>query len=471
MDKFVFATFKSTELVMEAKEILDSAGIESELIPKPLGLGAGCGVALKYQQANGGRVLELLKAKPVEINGFYPLPESEKKGKEKMVKSIYLDHNATTALHPLVFEAMYPYFSEKYGNASSVHSFGREARKAIDASREKIAQLLGAQAQEIIFTSGGTEANNLAIKGIAAAQEKKGKHIITSSIEHHAVLNVCKDLEKKGFQVSYLPVDKSGLIDIENLRKTITRETILITIMHANNEIGTIEPIAEIGKLAKEKGIIFHTDAVQSVGKIPVNVNELKVDLLSLSAHKFYGPKGIGVLYIRKGTKIMPLIQGGHHERNLRAGTENVPAIVGLAKALELAAAQMDAERKKIAALRDKLEQGIQGKIDEVYLNGHPSLRIPTTTNLSFKYVEGESIVLNLDLEGIAVSTGSACTSGTLEPSHVLNAMGVDPALAQGSVRFSLGRENTEEEIDYVLKVLPPIIERLRAMSPLYRRK
>lgn len=385
------------------------------------------------------------------------------------MKRVYLDHNATTPTHPEVVKAILPYYEEIFGNASSIHQFGQQARKAIDEAREKIANFIGASPKEIVFTSGGTEANNFALKGVVYANEKKGKHIITSSMEHHAVLNPCKYLEKKGFKVTYLPVDKYGLVDLEEVRRAITKETILISIIHANNEVGTIEPITEIGKIAKEIGIYFHTDAVQTVGKIPVNVNELNIDLLSLSGHKIYGPKGIGVLYIRKGTRIQPLIQGGHHELNRRAGTENVPAIVGLGKAIEIAKATMEKESMRLTNLRNRLCSGIGEKIDYVRLNGHPGKRLPNTLNMSFEFVEGESMILNLDLKGIAVSTGSACTSGSLEPSHVLKAMGVDAAVAQGSIRFSLGKDNTEEDIDYVLEVLPEIIERLRVMSPLYK--
>ncbi len=385
------------------------------------------------------------------------------------MRRVYLDHNATTPTHPEVVKAILPYFKEVFGNASSVHQFGQQARKAIDEAREKIANFIGASPKEIVFTSGGTEANNFALKGVVYANERKGKHIITSSMEHHAVLNPCKYLEKKGFKVTYLPVDKYGLVDPEEVRRAITKETILISIVHANNEVGTIEPVTEIGKIAKEIGIYFHTDAVQTVGKIPVNVNELNIDLLSLSGHKIYGPKGIGVLYIRKGTRIQPLIQGGHHEKNRRAGTENVPAIVGLGKAIEIAKATMEKESMRLTNLRNKLCSGIGEKIDYVRLNGHPGKRLPNTLNMSFEFVEGESMILNLDLKGIAVSTGSACTSGSLEPSHVLKAMRVDPAVAQGSIRFSLGKDNTEEDIDYVLEVLPEIVSRLRAMSPLFK--
>lgn len=387
------------------------------------------------------------------------------------MKRVYLDYNATTPTHSEVVKTILPYYEEIFGNALSVHQFGQEARKVVDEAREKVANFIGAKPEEIVFTSGGTEANNFAIKGIAYAREKRGRHIITSSIEHHAVLNPCKYLEKKGFKVTYLPVDGYGLIDPEDVKRAITRETILITIMHANNETGTIEPIAEMGKIAREKGIIFHTDAIQSVGKIPVDVNELNVDLLSLSGHKIYGPKGIGALFIRKGTKIEPLIHGGHHERNRRAGTENVPAIVGLGKAVEVVAQKMEEESQHLINLRNKLWKGIKEKIDYVKLNGHPERRLPNTLNVSFEFVEGESMILNLDLKGIAVSTGSACTSGSLEPSHVLRAMKVEPAIAQGSIRFSLGKGNTEEDIEYVLEVLPEIVFRLRAMSPLYKRK
>lgn len=386
------------------------------------------------------------------------------------MRKVYLDHNATTPAHPEVVNAMLPYYNEVYGNPSSIHQFGQEARKAVDEAREKVANFIGAKVEEIVFTSGGTEADNFAIRGVAYKNEKKGKHIITSSIEHHAVMNPCKYLGGKGFKVTFIPVDKYGIVNPDDVKKAITDETILITIMHANNEVGTIEPIEEIGSIAKEKGIIFHTDAVQSVGKIRVNVDGLNVDLLSLSAHKIYGPKGIGALYIRKGTKLESLILGGHHERNRRAGTENVPGIVGLGKAIEIALQNMEEENKKEVNLCDKLWNGLNQRIDSIKLNGHPTKRIPNTLNISFKFVEGESIILNLDLQGIAVSSGSACTSGSLEPSHVLSAMGVDPATAQGSVRFSLGRENTQEDIDYVLKVLPDIVSRLRAMSPLYRK-
>ena len=383
------------------------------------------------------------------------------------MKKIYFDHNATTPVDKRVVEAMLPFFTEHFGNASSIHEFGRTARKAVEDAREKVAEFLGADPSEIIFTSGGTESNNLAIKGVAEAFVKKGNHIITSQIEHHAVLNPCKELEKKGFRITYLPVDEYGVVNLEELKKAITPQTILITIMHANNETGTIQPIEEIGEIAREKGILFHTDAVQTVGKIPVNVNKMNVDLLSLSGHKIYGPKGIGALFIRKGTKIVPLHHGGHHEKNKRAGTENVPGIVGIARAIEIAKDEMPREKEKLSKLTEKLKNGIFERIKDVKLNSHPEKRLPNTLNVSFKFIEGESIILNLDMLGVAVSSGSACTSGTLSASHVLLAMGVDPAVAQGSVRFSLGKDNTEGDVDFVLENLPKIVEKLRKLSPL----
>ncbi|MBM3242348.1 cysteine desulfurase NifS [Candidatus Poribacteria bacterium] len=386
------------------------------------------------------------------------------------MKRIYLDHNATTPVHPEVKEAMLPYYEEFFGNASSVHSYGREAREAIDVAREQVAELIGASSPtEIVFTSGGTESDNHAIKGTAYFQvNKKGNHIIISPIEHHAVENTCEYLEKKGFEVTHLKVDKYGVIDLQSLEDAIKDTTILISVMHANNEVGTIQPLAEVGKIAKERGIILHTDAVQSVGKIPVDVNDLGVDLLSLSGHKIYGPKGIGALYIRKGTRIDSLLHGGHHERNRRAGTENVPGIVGLGKAAELAKKNLESERKHLWMLTEKLRVGIQEKIEFVRQNGPIESRLPGTLNFSFEFIEGEGLILSLDMHGICVSTGSACTSGSLEPSHVLTAMGLSAEIAHGSVRFSLGRDNTEEEIDYVLEVLPNVVNRLRAMSPLY---
>ncbi len=387
------------------------------------------------------------------------------------MRRIYLDYNATTPLHPRVLEAMLPYYKNIFGNASSIYSFGQEARKAIDDAREALAYLIGAKPKEIVFTSGGTEADNFALKGVASALEEKGGHIITSSIEHHAVLSTCKYLEKMGKKVTYLPVDKYGWLDPNRVKEAITNETILISIIHANNEIGTIEPIAKIGKIARACGVYFHTDAVQTVGKIPINVNELGIDLLSLSAHKFYGPKGIGALYIRKGIKIHPLIHGGEQERKRRAGTENVPGIVGLAEAAKIAGKEMKQEYSYIKKLRDSLENKIKGNIDYVRLNGHPTERLSNTSNVSFEFIEGESLVLNLDLKGIAASTGSACASGSLETSHVLSAIGVPSATAQGSIRFSLGRNSQKEDIDHTVENLVEIVRRLREMSPLFPRE
>ena len=383
------------------------------------------------------------------------------------MKRIYLDNSSTTHISNEVFEAMTPFLKMSYGNPSSLHRFGIDVQKDLEESRAKVAEVISAQPNEIYFMNGGTEADNTAIKGVAYANQAKGNHIITSSIEHHAVLNSCQYLEKKGFSVTYLPVDKDGIVDINELKKAITAKTILISIMYANNEVGTIQPVEEIGKIAKENNIYFHSDAIQAFGKIPVNVNEINVDLLSVSAHKVYGPKGIGVLFIRKGVKMEPLIHGGHHERRKRAGTENMPGIVGLGKAAEIVGRDLkDNTYGKIKELRDYLQDGIIGKINNVHVNGHQDKRVPHILNICFEYVEGESIILRLDAKGIAVSAGSACTSDTLEPSHVLLAMGVDPALSQGSVRFSLGKENTKEEMDEVLTVLPGIINTLREMSP-----
>lgn len=384
------------------------------------------------------------------------------------MKRIYLDHNATTPLHPEVLEAMLPYYKEAFGNPSTIYSFGQETRKATDEARETVANLIGASPEEIIFTSGGTEADNLALKGVPAALEKKGKHIVASSIEHHAVLSTLKYLEKRGYQVSFLPVDEHGWLDPGEVEEAITSQTVLISVMHANNEVGTIEPISEIGEIAQKAEIYLHTDAVQTIGKIKVNVDDLKVDLLSLSAHKFYGPKGVGALYVRKGTRIYPLLHGGYQERRRRAGTENVAGIVGLGKAAEIAPKEMVQQSRRESNLRDRLEKMIRENINHCQLNGHPTQRLPNTLNISFGFIEGESLILNLDLKGIAASTGSACTSGSLEPSHVLMAMGVAPEIAQGSIRFSLGRDNRKEDIDYTVENLVEIVTRLREMSPLF---
>ncbi len=383
------------------------------------------------------------------------------------MKRIYLDNASTTPVDKEVVEAMKPYFTQKYGNASSLHSFGSEARDAIEKSREKVSELIGVKSEEIIFTGGGTESDNMAIKGIAF-REGKG-HIITSQIEHPAVMNTCGHLEKKGFEVTYLPVDEYGIVNPDDVENAIKDDTILITIMHANNEIGTIEPIGEIAKISQSNEIPFHTDAVQSVGKIPVNVDDLGVDMLSISAHKIYGPKGTGAFYIRKGTKIEPIIHGGKHEGGLRPSTENVPGIVGLGKACEIAKERMEVDTKKSSRLREKLINGTL-EIEETYLNGHPEKRLPNNAHFRFTAVEGESLLLSLDDMGIAGSTGSACSSKELKPSHVLLAIGLNEVQAHGSLRLAIGRENTEEEIDYVLEVLPEIVKKLRAMSPLWKK-
>lgn len=387
------------------------------------------------------------------------------------MKRVYLDYAATTPTHPDAVVAMKPYFNKHFGNPSSIHSFGQEGKIAIEEARIKIADLIEAKSDEIVFTSGGTEADNFALEGIAFANEHKGNHLITSLIEHHAVLECCGFLERHGFKVTYLPVDKFGLINPDDLRKAITDKTILVSIMHANNEIGTIEPISEIGKIVKERGIYFHTDAVQTFGHIPINVDQLNVDLLAISAHKAYGPKGVGALYIRKGTRIESFLHGGDQERKRRASTENVPGIVGFGKAVEIIEAEMEEEAKRVEALRNKLIDGVTAKIDGVVLNGHLGKRLPNNANFGFDFIEGEALLISLDMKGIAVSTGSACSSASLTPSHVLSAIGLSPEKAHGSIRFSLGKWTTEKEIDYVLKVLPQIVSRLRSMSPLYKGK
>jgi len=385
-----------------------------------------------------------------------------------MERIIYFDHAATTPVKPEVLETMLPFFTEKFGNPSTIYSYGRESKKYIEDARDKVAKALGAQSKEIFFTGSGTEADNWAIKGVAYANRKKGNHIITSAIEHHAVLHACNFLEKEGFEVTYLPVDKDGLIDPEQVREAIRPETILISIMYANNEIGTIQPISEIGKIAKEKGIIFHTDAVQAVGSINVNVDDLNVDLLSLSAHKFYGPKGVGALYVRRGTKITSFLHGGAQERGRRASTENVPGIIGLGKAIELATSNLEENTKYVKRLRDRIIEEVLNTIPYVRLNGHREKRLPGNVNFSFEFIEGESLLLMLDMRGIAASSGSACTSGSLDPSHVLLAIGLPHEIAHGSLRITLGPDNTDEEIDYFLSILPEIVGRLREMSPLY---
>jgi cysteine desulfurase len=385
------------------------------------------------------------------------------------VKRIYLDYAATTPVQPEVVEAMSPYFNEIFGNPSSIYSCGQEAKAAIEEARTKVASLINARDEEIVFTSGGTEADNFALKGVAFASENKGNHIITSAIEHHAVLEPCKFLEKRGFSVTRLPVDRYGLVDPDDVRKAITDKTILVSIMHANNEVGSMEPIAEIARMAREREVHSHTDAVQTTGHITVDVKELGVDLLSISAHKFYGPKGVGALYIRKATRMVAFMQGGEQERRRRASTENVPGIVGFGKAAEIASQELAEEEKRLTSLRQRLMTGLLERIDHIHLNGHPVLRLPNNVNISVEYVEGESMVLKLDLESICASTGSACSSSSLEQSHVLLAMGLPPEQAHGSLRFTLGKWTTDEDVKKVLEVLPRIVAKLRAISPLLK--
>ena len=385
-------------------------------------------------------------------------------------RTIYLDHAATTPVKPAVLEAMRPYYTEHYGNPSSIYSIARESKKAIETARAQVAKAIGAAPDEIYFTSGGSESDNWAIKGVVFANRKKGNHIITSAIEHHAVLHTCQYLEKEGFSVTYLPVDSSGLVDPQELEKAITDKTILISIMYANNEIGTIEPVAELGAIAKKHKIYFHTDAIQAIGNVPIDVKAQNIDLLSLSSHKFYGPKGCGALFIRKGVKIDNLIHGGGQESRRRAGTENIAGIVGLGTAIELATADIGGHNTRIAALRDQLLKGILDMIPYSRLNGHPEKRLPGNLNVSFEFIEGESMLLWLDDEGICGSTGSACTSGSLEPSHVMLAIGLPHEVAHGSLRLTLGDANTEQDVDRVLDVLPKVVAKLRDMSPLYHK-
>ena len=384
------------------------------------------------------------------------------------MKKIYFDNAATTKLDNEVLETMLPYLKESYGNASSIYKLGRESRKAVEESREKIAEALNCNPNEIYFTAGGSESDNTAIKGIAHANKKKGNHIITSKIEHPAVLETCKKLEKDGFEVTYISVDEKGIINLEELKKSIKQETILISIMFANNEIGTIQPIKEIGKIAKEHNIYFHTDAVQAVGSAKIDVQKLNIDSLSMSGHKFYGPKGIGALYIKNGVRFEKFIDGGHQERNKRAGTENVAAIVGIGKAIELAYKDLEEHNRKIKELRDYYVSQIKEKIPYIKINGDEEKRLPGNSNISFRFIEGEGLLLNLDLKGIYASSGSACTSGSLDPSHVLLAIGLPHEIAHGSLRISIGKYNTKEEIDYLVENLVEIVNRLREMSPLW---
>ncbi len=381
---------------------------------------------------------------------------------------IYMDHNATTPLDHEVLAEMLPYLQDDWGNPSSVHWAARGPKAALDKARERVAALLNAAPLEIVFNSTGTEGDNHAIKGVAFARKNKGNHIITTVVEHPAVLNTCKYLEKQGFEVTYLKVDPLGMLDLEELKAAIRPETILITIMYANNETGVIFPIQEIGAIAKEHGIIFHTDAVQAVGKVPIDVKTLNVDLLTLSGHKLYAPKGTGALYVRRGVRLIPLLHGGHQERSRRGGTENVAGLVALGKACELAGENLVENMARKKALRDRLEKGIMANVPDAKINGDIEKRLPNTTNISFEYVEGESLLLHLDMRGVAASSGSACTSGSLEASHVLLAMSLSHEMSHGSIRFSLGRHNTEAEVDYIIEIMPPIVERMRSMSPLY---
>lgn len=385
------------------------------------------------------------------------------------MRQVYLDNNATTRLDRRVHEAMLPFYLEDYGNASSIHSYGQKARVAVEDARQQVAALIGAEAKEIVFTSGGTEADNTALRGVATYHRPRGDHAITSTIEHPAVLRTCEQLEKEGFRVTYVGVGADGIIRVDELKNAIDDQTILISVMHANNEIGSIQPIGEIAALARERKIPFHTDAIQSVGKIPVNVKALGVDLLSLSGHKLHGPKGVGALYIRRGVRMNALLYGGSHERSRRAGTENVPGIVGLGKACELAREGLEDVKTRMRRFRDKLEEGILAGIPETVVNGSRVHRMPHVSNISFRYLEGEALLISLDFQGVAISTGSACSSGSLEPSHVLRAIGRDSELAHGAIRFSLSRMTTEEDIDYVLEILPAVVERMREVSPLYR--
>ena len=384
------------------------------------------------------------------------------------MRKAYLDNAATTALLPQVLEAMLPYLKDVYGNPQSLHEWGDKAREAIEDTRAKVAALVSAQPEEIIFTSSGTEANNFAIKGLALAQQSKGKHIVVSAIEHFSVLNSARTLEKWGFEMTPVPVDRHGVVDPDAVARSMRKDTVLVSIMHANGEVGTIQPIREIARLAKEAGALFHTDAVATAGAIPVDVRELGLDALSLAGNQFYGPKGVGALWLKKGTRIIPLLDGGVQEGGRRAGTEDVPAIVGLGKAAEVARAEMKSRMDHLSALRDRLIQGLLSQPEHVILTGHPTQRLPGNASFCIEFIEGEAMLMLLSLQGIAASSGSACTSRALKASHVLTAMGIPPEVAQGSLLFSLGRENTVEDVDYVLEALPPIVDRLRQMSPLY---
>lgn len=381
------------------------------------------------------------------------------------MKRIYLDHAATTPTDPEVVDAMMPFFHDRFGNPSSLHSFGREGKVAVETARRKVADLLGAGPEEVVFTSGGTESNNMALRGVARALRDRGNHIVASSVEHHAVLEPCRDLAEEGFEISLIPVDGHGMVDPDDVARALTYRTILVSVMHANNEIGTIQPVADIARLAHEKGIYVHTDAVQTFGHVPFTVDEIGADLLSLSAHKLYGPKGVGALYVRKGTRIAPLLRGGGQEGGRRASTENVPGIVGLGKAVDLAREKLAGEVAELTRLRDRFMEGLQQRVDGIRINGHPVLRLPGNVNVSFDGLEAEPLLLTLDLMGIACSGGSACSSKAVEASHVLTAIGLEPGMARGTLRFSLGRGTTEEDLFRVFDVLPPIVKRLRSAA------
>jgi cysteine desulfurase len=385
-----------------------------------------------------------------------------------MMRRVYMDYAAGMPVDPRVLEAMMPYFSQQYGNPSSLHSWGNEARKAMEDARAKVVALVEAKrSEEIFFTSGGTESNNLAIKGVAYRNKDRGNHIVTSAIEHMSVMNSCKSLMKDGFNVTYVPVDKYGVVDVQSLEKAITEKTILVSVMYANGEIGTIQPIKEIGEIVHRKGALLHVDAVAAAGQVPINVDNENIDLMSISSNDMYGPRGVGAIYVKTGTRIQPIIHGGGQERGLRSGTENIPAIVGMGKAAEIAKVEMKTEGERLSQLRDRLIKGLLESIPSSFLNGHPTQRLPNNVNVRFSYIEGESLILSLDMLGVACSSGSACTSKTLEPSHVLLAIGLKHEEAHGSLLFTLGKQNTEEDVDYVVNALPDIVKRLRAISPL----
>ena len=386
------------------------------------------------------------------------------------MRRVYLDHNATTPVDPEVLQAMLPYFADEFGNASSIHSFGQQTRAAVERARESVAALMGARPAEIVFTSGGTESDNVAVFGVVAAARGERKHVITTTVEHHAVLNACQALEQRGVEVTYVPVGCDGRVAPDDMRRSIRPETVLITVMHANNELGTLQPIEEIGRIAAQADVYFHSDAVQSAGKVPIDVNRLGADLLSISGHKLYGPKGVGALYVRKGTRLEPLFYGGHHERDRRPGTENVAGIVGLGRAAELARERMAEEAARLAALRDRLEQGLLEQVPHARVNGSRAFRTPNTTNITFPFVEGGALVIALDLKGVACSTGAACSSGAIEPSHVLTAIGLPPEEARASLRFSLGHRNAEEDVEFALAVVPGVVKHLRELSPVYKK-